>query len=492
LLIIDSTAAPATNAAATVGPGEETGPAPYPAGEPTSGPRDVQATLVRSFGLGVAHLITLVSDRLGFFGVSGRKESSWQVLGHRQFRRFFVGSLVSNAGTWLQNTAQMLLAYQIRHSVLTVGLVTCAQFSSPLLLGPWAGWFADRFGSRRTLLATQAVSMLITAALAGLQFSQVLGERSLLVGAFLTGLMFTFALPAQSVIISSLVPSEGETKAAMAMNSVSYNAGRALAPAFGVLIVVTVGFGWAFVINAVSFGVFAVVLLTVRPCCPLPATGRSRIRDGFGVLRDERKIVLLLIMVAMVTFADDPVLVLGPALARHVSTSGDISGCFLSALGAGSVLGSLLPRRKSQSARRVATALALLGVSMIVFAVVPDIVVSTIAALAAGIAGLVAGSAAQAMLVGLAGRERALRVMGLWTVAWAGSKPIASLIDGTLPGLIGIRMTGVILACPTLLPIIVLIFCPSIVHRVIKPHTAAGAVPAERMQPFEIDAPAAA
>ena len=42
-------------------------------------------------------------------------------------------------GTWLQNTAQVLLAYRLAHSVLAVGLVTCAQFSSPLVLGPWAG-----------------------------------------------------------------------------------------------------------------------------------------------------------------------------------------------------------------------------------------------------------------------------------------------------------------------------------------------------------------
>ena len=183
--------------------------------------------------------------------------------------------------------------------------------------------------------------------------------------------MFTFALPTQSAIIPSLVPSADDTKAAMAMNSVSYNVGRALAPAFSVLIVTTIGFAWAFTFNALSFGIFTIMLLTVHPRCTLPGPIRSRVRDGFRIAWNERKIAFLLLMVAMVTFADDPVLVLGPALARHVGMSEDGSGFFLAALGAGSVLGSLVPRRKSQSARRAATALAFLGVSVMIFTGIP-------------------------------------------------------------------------------------------------------------------------
>jgi MFS family permease len=452
----------------------------------------VGAAAVRTVRPRATSAVELVSDRLGFVGASGSKEASWQVLGHKQLRHYFVGSLVSNAGTWLQNTAQMLLAYQLRHSVFTVGLVTCAQFSSPLLLGSWAGVAADRFGSKCTLLTTQVASVAITAVLAFLEFTHSLGEYPLLAGAFMTGLMFTFALPAQSVIIPSLVPSDDGTKAAMAMNSVSYNAGRALAPALGVFIVSAFGFCWAFTLNAVSFGIFTIVLLMVHPCRPLPARARSRVRDGFRIAWDERKIMLLLLMVAMVTFADDPVLVLGPALARHAGMPDDWSGYFLSVLGAGSVLGSLLPRRKSPSARRAATALALLGISIMIFVTVSWAWISLAAAFAAGIAGLVAGSAAQAMLVGLAGPDRALRVMGLWTVAWAGSKPIASIIDGALPSLLGVRATGAILAFPTLLPLIILIFRPGLVQRWIKPRGQERIGTGEGIQSDAAEAPAIA
>jgi MFS family permease len=131
-----------------------------------------------------------------------------------------MGSVASDFGTWLQNTAQVLLAYRLAHSVLFVGLVTFAQFSSPLMLGPWAGVMADRFGGRRTLLGTQVVSALASAALAGLDFGGVLDERGLIAGAIVSGLSFTFALPARNVTVRRLVPA-GKTTEAFAMDAVS-------------------------------------------------------------------------------------------------------------------------------------------------------------------------------------------------------------------------------------------------------------------------------
>ena len=50
--------------------------------------------------------------------------------------------------------------------------------------------------------------------------------------------------------------------------------------------------------------------------------------------------------------------------------------------------------------------------------------------------------------------------MAAWAVAWAGSKPIASLADGSLAGVIGVRPTGILLAVPALLPALVLVLRP--------------------------------
>src|SRR5215470_12552697 len=121
------------------------------------------------------------------------KSASWHALTQRRFVVYFCGSLVSNLGTWLQNTAQMLLAYQLTHSAFAVGLITCAQFSGFLLPGPWAGTLAGRLGARRVLISAQLISAGAAGFLAHLQFSGRLSERPLVFGALVMGLAFTFA-----------------------------------------------------------------------------------------------------------------------------------------------------------------------------------------------------------------------------------------------------------------------------------------------------------
>jgi MFS family permease len=389
------------------------------------------------------------------FGI-GVERSSWHVLRHRDFRLYFAGSLTSNLGTWLQNTAQVLLVYKLTHSVFAVGTVTCVQFSGSLLLGPYAAVLADRVGSRYLLIGTQFFSAAAAAVLAVLQFSGLLTEDRLILGALAIGLAFTFALPVQTAMVSRLIP-EADTEAAMAMNSVSYNAGRALAPVICVAVLTAMGFGWAFALNAISFGIFATALFVVRPRIVGKLPERTRVRDGIRTACSHPRIILLLAMVASVTVADDPVLVLGPALTRRLGVSDVWSGYFLAALGCGAVLGSLMPIKArtaspvSRVSRRAAWSLLCLGVSVTVFAAGVSLVVSMLAAFTAGVAALLFGAATQALLV-QQDRQRAASVMALWAIAWAGSKPLASLADGWLASTTHhVWIAGAVLAAPAII-----------------------------------------
>jgi hypothetical protein len=57
--------------------------------------------------------------------------------------------------------------------------------------------------------------------------------------------------------------------------------------------------------------------------------------------------------------------------------------------------------------------------------------------------------------------------MAVWAIAWAGSKPIASLIDGSLAGtFLGLRGTGMLLALPALIPALVLLCLPERVEKI--------------------------
>jgi len=431
----------------------------------------------------------ITRENLGLAQTSERKTSSWRALRNPNFRWYFIGSVSSDFGTWLQNTAQVLLAYRLSHSVLVVGLVTCAQFSSPLVLGPWAGVMTDKFGGRRILLATQLVAAAFAAMLAILQFSGRLDEAGLAGGAIASGLAFTFALPARNVIVRRLVP-PADIKPAFAMDSVSYNLGRALAPVAGVLLVLKVGFGWAFAANSLSFLVFAAFLVLAGQGAAEPVR-RSRVADGYRIARRDGRIAILLLMVAAVTVADDPVLVLGPALASSLHVSANWSGWFIAALGAGSVLGSVRRSRHVPSLRLTATAVAALGLCMLAFVITAGAWFSAVAALGAGVTCLIANSATRTLLAKEAGPEHEASVMAVWAIAWAGSKPLASLMDGFLASTVGVRETGVLLALPALIPIAVLLLAPGFGYRLLRyfggsrftPHPESAALAAVLHQP---------
>lgn len=401
-----------------------------------------------------------VSASLGLTPSAAERRSAWGALTDPNFRWYFAGSVCSDLGTWVQNTAQVLLAYRLTHSVLTVALVTCAQFTSPLVLGPWAGVMADRFGGRRTLLWTELASAVTAAIMAALVFTGKLDEQWLIAGAIVIGLTFTFALPARNVTVRRLVPEK--TRAGYAMDSVSYNLGRAVGPPLGVAVIATIGFGYAFAINAASFFVFTVVLwLTVRGTTE--PERRSRVRDGFVVACRDQRVLIVLLMVVTVTVAADPVLVLGPALTSHVfRLPASWSGLFIAALGAGSVVGSLLPTRREPSIRLAATALASLALCMLFFALAPWMWLSVAAAFAAGITCLMANSATRTVLAKEAGPMREASVMAVWAIAWAGSKPFASLADGLFATTLGVRLTGVLLAVPALIPLLVILLVTAV------------------------------
>lgn len=377
------------------------------------------------------------------------RSASWHVIGNHRFRAYFIGSLTSSLGTWLQNTAQILLIYQMTHSAFAVGLITCAQFSGFLLVGPWAGALAGRLGNKYVLVCTQILSAGVAGVLAYLQFTGALTETPLVIAALVMGLAFTFALPVQTALVPRLVP-EDDIKAAMAMNSVSYNAGRTLAPALCVAIIASVGTTWAFVLNAVSFIVFAAIIIAIHPSTTPRQDRHAHDWLGLRIAIWQPRILLLLAMVATVTIADDPVLVLGPALAHQVL---DVSrlwpAFFLSALGLGTVLGATLPTRPS-TARRAAWPLLGLALSVILFTSGVAVWLSLLAAFLAGVAALLTGAATQTLLLKAAGPRQTTQVMALWAIAWAGSKPLASITDGWLASHLGAFHAGVILAAPAL------------------------------------------
>src|SRR5712671_3507280 len=79
---------------------------------------------------------------------------TFSALRHRNFRLFFAGQFISLAGTWMQNTAQGWLVYQLTGSKLLLGLVAAVGSAPMMLFSIWGGSVADRHPKRQIVVLT--------------------------------------------------------------------------------------------------------------------------------------------------------------------------------------------------------------------------------------------------------------------------------------------------------------------------------------------------
>jgi MFS family permease len=175
-------------------------------------------------------------------------------LGVFNYRVWAAGSLVSNIGTWMQRTAQdwLVLTELTDHNASAVGVVMALQFGPQLLLLPWTGFAADHFNQRKLLIATQAAMGVLALGLGVLTVAGLVQLWHVYVFAFLCGCAAAFDAPVRQTFVSELV-GDADLPNAVALNSASFNAAQMLGPAVAGAVIMSIGSGWAFLINGASF-----------------------------------------------------------------------------------------------------------------------------------------------------------------------------------------------------------------------------------------------
>ena len=375
-----------------------------------------------------------------------------RLIGHRNFGPYFVGNASSASGTWFQNLAASLFIYRQTHSPFLLGVLQFASFVPILLLAPWAGSAADRFDRRKLVLVSQLVATTLSAVLAALAWAGLAPVWVVMLCSLGLGVITAFSAPASQALISDLVPRD-QLQSAVALNSMTYNLARAVGPALAALSVRKLGIPASFAINSGSYLVLVVGVLLVQPAARELATrSEARLRESLKLVRDEPRLLAFLLIVTVVGFASDPINTEAPAFAHAFGRPDTDAGYLIGAFGAGAVTAAfVLAGRVTGSRRRMLTTLVLLGAGVIGFSVAPDLKVAY-GFLAVGGFGYLASntSATSRLQLGVAAHHRG-RVMALWSVAFLGLRPVASLTDGAIAGAFGVRSAGVVLALPALL-----------------------------------------
>jgi MFS family permease len=199
-------------------------------------------------------------------------------LQHRNFRLIWIGLLFSMTGSMMQNAAllwQVSLLAAPDQKALALGIVGLVKVAPVVLFSMISGVVADAWDRRKLMLFTQTGSALVALALAALTFRGVSAVWPIYALAALSSAIGAFDLPARQALIPMLVPRD-DLPNAITLNTTMMQTASVAGPPLGGLVIAATSVGWAYVVNAISFGFVIIALVAMRNIPPRqPSEGGS-------------------------------------------------------------------------------------------------------------------------------------------------------------------------------------------------------------------------
>ncbi|HKZ19016.1 MAG TPA: MFS transporter [Acidimicrobiia bacterium] len=369
---------------------------------------------------------------------------TFRSLRFRNFRLFFIGQVISQSGTWMTMVAQTLLVLDMTGSGVLLGLLAAAQFGPVLFLGAWAGAVADRSDKHRLLTITQSAAMLQSLALGTVVLAGVESVPIIFVLAGIQGIITAFDNPARRSFVVEMVPRENLANA-VSLNSTLMTTSRMIGPALAGVLIVTVGYGWCFLLDGASYLVVLAALRRMRPAeffaeAPTPRSP-GQIRDGLRYVASNSEQLVPLVMMAIVgTFAFNftvttPLLVTGP-----LGGSNQAYTLLVSTMSLGSVTGAIATaRRRAIPFSHLIWSAVAFGIAMLALAMAPVLWVAYPIVFAVGLGSIAFMTTSTAMMQLQAEPRYRGRVLALQAMVFLGTTPIGSPLVGWMSDRFGPR-----------------------------------------------------
>jgi MFS family permease len=262
------------------------------------------------------------------------------------FRRYIIGSIISDTGTWMQVMAQNWVVSTLTDKAIVLGLVNLAAGLPTLALTMYGGSVADRFDKRKILVYTNAAQIVLALVLAVLVMTNRIAIWHVIVLAAFLGVCIAFEMPAISALVPELVRRD-QIGAAVALDRSVFHGSRLIGPSLAGQLVTKFGAASAIFANAVSFLGLIIAILTLPPrpkgTKEEEEQRQSGIMDGFRYVKSDRIMVLMIALIALTTIFVFPVLsVMLPLYVRNILFLGpDRMGYLMAISGTGSLAGSL-------------------------------------------------------------------------------------------------------------------------------------------------------
>jgi MFS family permease len=368
---------------------------------------------------------------------------------HRNFRLYFLGQGVSLIGTWMQQTAQPWLVYNLTGSPQMLGLVAACVQLPVFFLSPIAGVVSDRVDRRRLLIATQVVAMLQAFGLAVLVLTGLVQVWHVVVLSLLLGSVNAFDLSTRQAFLSEMLDRKEDLGNAIALNSVMFNAARVVGPALAGAMIALAGEGVCFLANALSFLAMLLALLAMRiePREIAPPAGGvwHGLVEGVRYVAGSPALRTILATVSMISVTGISYVVLIPVFAKQVlhGDSHDL-GFLMSAPGLGAVCSGLyLASKKNlhELLPRIAVTPTLIGLGLFGISFVDSLEWAMAGLFVVGFAAVLLLASCNTALQTLTAEDKRGRVLSLYAMAFLGTAPVGSAAAGGLSERLGVETT---------------------------------------------------
>jgi len=368
---------------------------------------------------------------------------------HRNYRLFFTGQVISVSGTWMQNIALAWLVVELTSSPIAVGALAFCRFIPFTLFGLVAGVVADRIDNRKLVIATQSVSMVLSAILATLVLTGTETLWIVYLLATLGGTALVFDAPGRHALTFQMVGRD-ELPNAVALNASLFNASRVVGPAVGGVLIAAFGVGLCFAINTVTFIAVLIGLLMMRKeeLVPVerakePPTVMRGIREGLSWVLRSPDMRLVLAMVTVVSTVGFNFHVILPLLASETLDTGpEVFGILSACFGGGALVGALLSAALGRASWKVLV-LGTAGFSLCLLLLAPldTVLPCAILLFATGVCFTLWTSNANSILQLRAPDHLRGRVVSLYLWAFAGLAPLGGLFAGWLCAIGGTQLS---------------------------------------------------
>ncbi len=371
--------------------------------------------------------------------------SIFRALRHKNYRLFSAGQCISLVGTWMQHIAVSWLTYRLTNSAFMLGLVGFVGQLPTFVISPLAGVLGDRYDRRRMLVMIQSLAMVQAAVLAFLVLSnQVQVWHIIVLSAFL-GIVNSFDMTIRQAFTVEMLDDREDLGNAIALNSTMLNVARLIGPAIAGLLIVSMGEGICFFLNAVSYIAVIVSLLVMRiPRARIAAVSRNvflEIKEGFSYAANFPPIKWILLILSLISLLGVSYQILLPVVTREIFEGGaNTMGFFMTAAGVGALGGALfLAARKSVLGlpRIIAWTAGLFGFTLMAFSFSRGYWFSMGILMVSGFGMMVHMAACNTILQTIVEEDKRGRIMSFYTMAFLGMMPFGSLLAGGLAAKIG-------------------------------------------------------